>query len=162
MNRGYKPSKRSQSFIDTLTPVLQEIIKEGFYIANTRKLFCPDFAITRGFETASGQFQLYKKGRELVADINGAGSDLAWAKTGETVTNCDGYDVISDHQQTDINGKAFAFDYCAYVNGTNYDDSNMALIATCFFEAASNQGVVIDWGGNFRSLSDGSHISLIV
>ena len=56
MNRGYKPSKGSQGFIDTLAPQLQEIITEGFYIANTRKLYCPDISIVRGFETASGQF----------------------------------------------------------------------------------------------------------
>lgn len=153
-NRGYKPSKNSQGFIDTLSLPLQEIIEEGFYIANTRKLYCPDFSIVRGFETASGQFELYKKGRKLVGD--------EWIVVGKTVTNCDGYEKISDHQQTDIHGKAFAFDYAAWVNGTNYDDGNMALIATCFFEAASNQGYCIDWGGNYRSLSDGSHISLIV
>lgn len=154
MNRGYKPSGNSQGFIDTLAPQLQEVIAEGFYIANTRKLYCPDISIVRGFETASGQFELYKKGRELVGDD--------WIVTGKTVTNCDGYKQISDHQQTDVNGKAFAFDYAAWVKGTSYEAGHMALIATVFFEAASNQGKVIDWGGNYRSLSDGSHISLIV
>lgn len=162
IDRGYKPSKNSQGFIDTLAPQLQEIIIEGFYIANTRKLYCPDISIVRGFETASGQFELYKKGRELITDINGDGSDLIWAVTGKTVTNCDGYEQVSDHQQTDINGKGFAFDFAAWVKGTNYEAGNMALIATVFFEAASNQGTVIDWGGNYRSISDGSHISLIV
>ena len=154
INRGYKPSGNSQGFIDTLAPQLQEVVDEGFYIANTRKLYCPDISIVRGFETASGQFELYKKGRELVGDD--------WIVTGKTVTNCDGYKQISDHQQTDVNGKAFAFDYAAWVKGTSYEAGHMALIATVFFEAASNQGKVIDWGGNYRSLSDGSHISLIV
>jgi len=154
INRGYKPSKNSQGFIDTLSLPLQEIVEEGFYIANTRKLYCPDISIVRGFENASGQFELYKKGRELVGD--------KWIVTGKTVTNCDGYKQISDHQKTDIDGKAFAFDYAAWVNGTSYEAGHMALIATVFFEAASNQGKVIDWGGNYRSLSDGSHISLIV
>jgi len=154
MNRNYKYSESSEKFISTLTEPLQEICREGLVIANTRKLFCPDLSIVRGFETASGQFELFKKGREFV---NGG-----WIIKGETVTNCDGYKVISDHQLTDINGLAFAFDFAAWINGTNYEAGNMALIATCFFEAASNQGRVIDWGGNYRSLSDGSHISLIV
>jgi len=154
MNRGYKFSKKSESFILTLTDPLQEICREGLVIANTRKLFCPDFAITRGLTTSSEQFKLFMIGRKQ--------TDNGFVKVGKTVTNCDGYNIISDHQQTDINGKAFAFDFCAYVNGTNYEDHNMALIATCFFEAASNQGKVIDWGGSYRSISDGSHISLIV
>lgn len=158
MNRGYKPSPRSQGFIDTLAPPLQEIIVEGFYIANTRKLYCPDFSITRGFETASGQFELYKKGRFCHEESQ----EWFVGDPSKVVTQCDGYEQISDHQQTDINGKAFAFDFAAWVGKTDYQDSNMALIATVFFEAASNQGTVIDWGGNFRSISDGSHISLIV
>ena len=153
INRGYKPSKNSQGFIDTLALPLQEIVDEGFYIANTRKLYCPDISIVRGFETASGQFELYKKGRKLVGD--------EWVVVGKTVTNCDGYEQRSDHQQTDIHGKAFAFDYAAWVKGTSYEAGHMALIATVFFEAASNQGVVLSWGGNYNSISDGSHISLI-
>jgi hypothetical protein len=155
MNRGYRPSQASQAFIDTLTAPLQEIIEEGFYIANTRKLYCPDISIVRGYENAEDQFKLFMIGRELVGDDE-------FIITGKTVTNCDGYKLISDHQKTDVEGKALAFDYAAWVKGTNYEPGNMALIATCFFEAASNQGRLIEWGGNFRSLSDGSHISLIV
>jgi len=163
MNRGYKPSKNSQGFIDTLAPQLQEVITEGFYIANTRKLYCPDISIVRGFETASGQFELFKIGRVKTHPLSSKYPVYVKADPdAKTVTNCDGYEQISDHQQTDINGLAFAFDYAAWVNGSNYEAGNMALIATVFFEAASNQGNVIDWGGNYRSLSDGSHISLIV
>jgi len=160
MNRGYKFGHRSEVFISTLCAPLQEICRGGLVIANSRKLYCPDFAIIRGYETAEGQFELFKKGR---AERYVVGSDEpTWRKVGATVTNCDGYNNISDHQKADIHGGAFAFDFCAYVGGTNYDDSNMSLIATCFFEAASNLGLVIDWGGNYRSISDGSHISLIV
>ena len=155
MNRGYKPSAGSQGYINTLTPVLQEIVKEGFYIANTRKLHCPDISIVRGFETAEGQFKLFMKGRKIV----GEGKYII---TGPTVTNCDGYKLISDHQKTDRDGKAIAFDFAAWVKRTNYEPGNMALIATCFFEAASNQDEGLDWGGNYKSISDGSHMSLIV
>lgn len=163
MNRGYKFSPRSESFIQTLAEPLQEICQEGLIIANTRKLFCPDFAITRGLTTAEDQFKLFKIGRVKTQPLSSKYPVYVKADPdAKTVTNCDGYKVISDHQRTDINGKAFAFDYCAYVGGTNYEDHNMALIATCFFEAASNQGFVIDWGGSYRSISDGSHISLIV
>ena len=155
MNRGYKPSSGSQAYINTLTPVLQEIVNEGFYIANTRKLHCPDISIVRGFETAEGQFKLFLKGRKII----GEGEYLI---TGPTVTNCDGYKLISDHQITDRDGKAIAFDFAAWVFGTDYKPGNMALIATCFFEAASNQNEDLDWGGNYKSISDGSHMSLIV
>lgn len=155
MNRGYKPSKASKAHIDNLTPALQGIIEEGFSIANTRKLYCPDFSITDSLRTADEQFKKFMVGRVSV----GAGK---FQVTGKTITNCDGYKKISDHQKVDLHGKAMAFDFCAYVNGTDYDDSNMALIATCFYESASNQGHSIEWGGCYRSISDGSHVSLIV
>lgn len=151
MNRGYKLSKRSGDFVKTLTPPLQKVIMSGLHIANTRKLFCPDFSITQGIRSAETQFELYKKGRNFKSG--------EWVKTGKTVTNCDGYDKISDHQKVDENGLALAFDFCAYVNGANYSNGNMALIVTAFFEAASNEGVSIDWGGSYRSISDSCHVS---
>ena len=157
MNRNHVFGNSSNAVIATITKPLQEVCHEGLVIANSRKLFCPDFSIIRGLTTADDQYELFKKGRLLVSGLRYEITDK-----NKVVTNCDGYSVISDHQKTDEFGLAMAFDFCAWVDGTNYDDYNMALIATCFFEAASNQCVDIDWGGSYRSLSDGSHVGLII
>jgi hypothetical protein len=162
VNRNYRFSKSSNNHIEKLAPQLQTICHEGLIIANTRKVYCPDFSIVRSFETASGQFELFKKGRAEFIKPESDQVEFVVVHESSVVTNCDGYKKISDHQKTDINGKALAFDFAAWINGSNYEDQNMALIATCFFEAASNNGFVIDWGGNYRSISDGSHISLVV
>lgn len=155
MNRRYKYGKSSMLNISTLAKPLQDICHEALAIANTRALHCPDIAITCGIRTAIEQNTLYLQGRRFT---NGK-----YVKVGQTVTNCDGYKLISDHQKTDATGGSLALDFCAYISGAaNYSDENMALIATCFFEAASNQGHEIDWGGSYRSISDGSHISLIL
>lgn len=156
MNRNYKFSPRSNGFILTLAEPLQEVCHEGLIIANNRKLHCPDFAITRGLTTSENQFELFRKGRKFI------GGKWMVVDESKVVTNCDGTNTISDHQKTDLHGKALAFDYCAYIGGTNYENGNMALIATCFFEAASNKNINIDWGGSYRSISDGSHVSLII
>lgn len=49
-----------------------------------------DIKVDAGFRTAEEQFELYKKGRELIDGI--------YQITGKTVTNCDGYEVLSNHQ----------------------------------------------------------------
>lgn len=154
MNRNYSFSQRSNGFIKTLAEPLQIVCREGLIIANSRKLFCPDFAITRGLTSAEEQFKIFMKGRKSTGD--------GYIKIGKVFSNCDGYNDISDHQKTDKEGKALAFDYCAYIGKTNYDDGNMALIMTCFFEAGSDNKINLEYGGNYKSISDGSHVSLIV
>jgi peptidoglycan L-alanyl-D-glutamate endopeptidase CwlK len=113
---------------------LQTICLRAIVIANSRKLFCPDFGISCGKRTTAEQMQLFTSGK----------------------SNCDGIKSISKHQY------GFAIDFYAYVDGkANYDPGNMALIATCFLEAASELGKEINWGGNFASLSDCPHIELV-
>lgn len=153
MNRNYKYSKSSLEVIKSLSIPLQNVCHEGLIIANTRMMPCPDICIVRGLTTADKQFKIFMKGRKVVGD--------GYIKIGETFTNADGYDNISDHQKTDLNGRALAFDFCAWVSGTNYDDGNVALIATCFYAAASNLGLNIEYGGNYKSISDGGHLSLV-
>jgi hypothetical protein len=156
INRQYALSANSKKILSTVTPALQEIVTEGLYIANLRKLYCPDFAITRGLTTAEEQFKLFMIGRQLVGDNE-------YIIIGKTVTNCDGYINISDHQKVDKDGKALAFDFVAWVDGKiSYDDSHMASVATVFYEAASNKGRNIEWGGNYKSISDGAHVGLII
>jgi hypothetical protein len=156
INRQYALSANSKKILSTVTPALQEIVTEGLYIANHRKLYCPDFSITHGLRTAEEQFKLFMIGRQLVGENE-------YIKIGKTVTNTDGYINISEHQKVDESGKALAFDFVAWFRGRiSYDEGHMALVATVFYEAAGDKGVNIDWGGNYKSISDGAHISLIV
>jgi peptidoglycan L-alanyl-D-glutamate endopeptidase CwlK len=141
MNRNYTFSRKSKTKLETISPELALVCNEAMHIANSRKLYCPDFGISHGLRTLEEQTELYAKGR--------------FGDTGVKVTNCDGVRTLSKHQTGE------AIDFYAYVEGgANYLPSNLALVATCFFEAASNLGISIDWGGSFRSISDGAHIEL--
>lgn len=150
MARGYKYSTRSHSYIESCKKPMQDVCYRAMEIANTRKMHCPDFGISCGTRTETEQFALYLVGRK--DDGNGG-----WERIeGESiVTNCDGIRKKSVHQS------GLAIDFYAYVDGAaNYDDGNIALIATCFFEAASELGYDADWGGSFRSISDGCHFEV--
>ncbi len=98
--------------------------------------------------TPEEQYALYLKGRDDVGRV---------LYTEQVVTNCDGYRIKSVHQSR------LAVDFFAYIDGkANYEPANLALIATCFFEAASDMGIDIDWGGSWRSISDAPHIEIIL
>lgn len=149
MNRQYEYSGRSSANIRTTHAIMQELCKRAMLIANTRKAYCPDFGISFGFRTAEEQFELYKKGREFVCG--------SWevADQSKVVTNCDGYDKLSVHQS------ALAIDFYCYIDGkANYKNSNIALVVTCFYEAAADMGVKMNSGLNFKSISDGCHVEL--
>ena len=150
MNRGYRYSRSSQTKIDTTTSTCQYLCEEAIEIANTRKLHCPDFGISDGHRRAEEQWELYMQGR--VATPSG----YQITDSSKVVTNCDGIKLLSNHQSGN------AVDFFAYVNGkANYEPSNLALIATCFFAAAEELDLVIKWGGNFFSRADGPHIEII-
>lgn len=149
MNRNYKYSKRSLANIASTKTVVGELCRQALVIANTRKMHCPDFVITYGLRSADEQYALYQKGRDFV---NGK-----WVivDSRKVVTNCDGLTKKSIHQS------ALAIDFAPLVGGrANFSPEYCALIATCFFEAASNMGIGLDWGGSFRSISDGCHIEV--
>ena len=138
--RNYKYSKSSLSKIHGVDMALKAICYKAIEIANSRKMHCPDFGISCGFRTTIEQTNLYAKGRESVGVI---------------ITNADGIINKSAHQT------GLAIDFFAYVDGkANYEDANMALIATCFMEAAARLNTKITWGGNFYSFSDGGHIEM--
>lgn len=141
MNRNYEYGGTSKKRIATTKLVMQRLCEEAIFIANARKLHCPDFGISRGLSTAEEQAALYQKGR---------------IAPGMVVTNCDGVNNRSVHQD------GLAIDFYGYVNGkADYSKEVIALIATCFMEAASNLRINIDWGGSFKSISDGAHIEII-
>lgn len=150
--RNYRFGNASRVNISTVCPDLQNICHGAIRIANRRKLHCPDFGISRGLTTAEAQFELFKKGRTYIPQT------AVWSTIDKTkiVTNCDGFEIESPHQS----GKAV--DFFAIEDGrANYDAGNLALVATCFYEAANDQGLEIEWGGNYRSFSDAPHIELI-
>lgn len=149
MHRNNKIGKGSQVNVDTTLPIMQQLVHKAFEISNQRKLHCPDFSITDALRTTHEQHELFKIGRIYVCGI--------WEKTGElTATNCDGVDILSAHQS------GLAIDFCAWVDGkANYEPGNLALIVTTFYEAAFELGIEIDWGGNFKSISDGCHIEIV-
>lgn len=132
--RKYSYGRSSKAHIETVSVTLQTICYRAIEIANKRKLFCPDFGISCGKRSTTEQIQLFKDGK----------------------SKCDGINKVSAHQY------GYAIDFFAYVDGkANYDEGNMALIATCFIEAAIELGVDVRWGGNFSSLADAPHIELV-
>ena len=151
MWRGYAYGKVSNINILTVEEILQRVCHGAMRVANERKCDCPDFGISYGLRTAKHQFRLFKSGRSLV------GSKWVITDKSKVITYCDGYIKLSTHQT------GLAIDFFAIgVNGiADFSPSSMALVATCFFESASNEGVDIDWGGSFKSISDTGHIEVI-
>lgn len=102
--------------------------------ANRRKLECPDFGISCGLRTKGEQQALFNAG----------------------MSNADGFNSVSKHQL------GTAVDIYAYVDGkANYEPGNLALVFSCFQQAALDLNLKIRWGGNFNSIADGPHIELV-
>ena len=153
MNREYSLSKNSQANVETTKPEMQKLVEKAMNLANVRKMYCPDWGVSDGNRTQDQQSNLFKQGRKLV--VNGNGSEYAITEPDKVVTYCDGVHIKSAHQG------GWAIDIYCYVNGkTNYEPGNLALVVSCFYEAASMLGYDIIWGGNFTSLSDGPHIEI--
>jgi len=151
MNRHYQYSKNSSKEIDSTMPITQKLCHFAIKIANERMAHCPDFGISSGTRSTEEQFNLFKVGRTFESKHM-----KDYIVTGNVVTNSDGIHDKSSHQT------GLAIDFYAYVDGkANYDIENLALIATCFFEAAAMLGIKVLWGGNFRSFIDGAHIEIV-
>lgn len=146
MNRNYAYGNSSITHIETTEPIVQKLCHQAMQVANNRKLHCPDFGISRGFSTVEEQYKLYSKGRDSWGRVL-----YPWL----IVTNCDGTFTKSPHQFK------LAVDFFAYIDGkADYEPANLALIATCFYEAASDLGIEIEWGGNWKSIADAPHIEV--
>lgn len=150
--RGYFYGRNSIKNISSTIEAMQKICHRAMEIANKRKTYCPDFGISRGYSNESEQFELFKKGRSK-------GKDGEWfvVNPDEIVTNCDGYENVSVHQYR------MAIDFFAIhpeTGKTDYRPEMLALVATCFFEAASDEGYDLDWGGSFKSISDACHVQI--
>ena len=54
-----------------------------------------------------------------------------------------------------------AIDFVVYINGkANWDLENYQKVAQVFKQVASEEGVEIEWGGDWKSFRDGPHIQL--
>ena len=135
---------------NTTTVNCQQLCDEAIEIASTRMLHCPDFGISCGRRASEEQWSLYMEGRIP------SPSGYQIIDKSKVITNCDGIEFESNHQSGN------AIDFFAWVDGkTNYEPSNLALIATCFFAAAEELDLKIRWGGNFFNMSDGPHIEIL-
>jgi hypothetical protein len=148
-----------------LHPDLKLIIRAVFEI-------CPiDLTLVSGVRGDAEQFKLFQIGRRYNHTLG------KWEKTGATVTNCDGYDVKSNHQKR--NGYGMAVDVSAYVPGNpqlNYDRLHLAAVIGCFLtisEILYREGKIdhilkagADWDGDTHWLEPGTfhdlpHLELI-
>ena len=54
-----------------------------------------------------------------------------------------------------------AIDFVVYINGKpNWDIDNYQKVAQAFKQAASEAGIEIEWGGDWKTFKDGPHIQL--
>jgi len=149
--RNHKLGESSLTNLATGTSDLQALAHEAMRIANSRKLPCCDFGVLSVLRTRREQYTLFMEGRTKIQDN--------WVITSpsDVVTYCDGSpENESIHQSGD------ALDFVCYVNGKLTWESKYYLeVVTCFFEAAGNLGLLLDWGGSYKSMSDLGHVNII-
>lgn len=142
----YRFGKTSLKRLSTGSAVLQKVLHRAMQIANERKDYTPDWGIAEVLRTQKQQQDRYAQGR----DSDGNVVDQA-----KVITYCDGVNNKSYHQSGD------AVDVFAYVDGKyNTEPHNLALIATCLMQAASEFGMAFEWGGHYRTFYDGCHFNL--
>lgn len=108
-----------------------------------------DFTITEGVRTTARQQQLYAQGR---------------TKAGMKVTNADGIKKKSNHQAKS-DGFGHAVDLYPFVNGSvQVQDERVKgwlfAIANHIKNTASQLGISITWGGDWKSPYDPPHFEL--
>lgn len=112
-----------------------------------------DFKITNGVRTSAEQYALYCQGRTVLTDKKG--NKL------KKVTNCDGITKKSNHQ-VKADGFGYAVDI-ALLNPNNpkeviWNDIAMyTKVANHILKIAKEQGVNLEWGGNWKDFKDYPH-----
>jgi len=77
-------------------------------------------------------------------------------------SRADGVLKKSDHQVDDVKIFSDALDFYAYVNGrATWNEGDLAQVACSFFQAASELGYRIEWGGLWTDFKDYPHIKFI-
>ena len=147
-NKKYSFTQSSLDKIKKVHPKLVEVMKVA--IENSPY----DFRITDGARTAEEQNYLYQQGR---------------TRSGQKVTNCDGYKAKSNHQiKEDGFGHAVDIFPCGVIeNGVyrkftseeGYDEKKLKLIANHILAVAKSKNINIEWGGNWK-MHDTPHFEL--
>lgn len=112
-----------------------------------------DFKISNGVRTSAEQYALYCQGRTVLTDKKG--NKL------KKVTNCDGITKKSNHQ-VKADGFGYAVDI-ALLNPNNpkeviWNDIAMyTKVANHILKIAKEQGVNLEWGGNWKDFKDYPH-----
>lgn len=112
-----------------------------------------DFKISNGVRTSAEQYALYCQGRTVLTDKKG--NKL------KKVTNCDGITKKSNHQ-VKADGFGYAIDI-ALLNPNNpkeviWNDIAMyTKVANHILKIAKEQGVNLEWGGNWKDFKDYPH-----
>jgi peptidoglycan LD-endopeptidase CwlK len=134
---SYKLSNRSIERLKGIDKVLIDIVTEG--IKNSPI----DFGIPNdgGLRTTQRQAEMYAQGRTVA---------------GKKITNADGVNKKSYHQS----GKAF--DIYAFVDGkASWEHKYYEPIARHLQKVAKEKfGIVLEWGGDFRTFSDMPHFQI--
>jgi len=133
-------SNRSLTNLAGIHPDLVKVIKEA--IKDTPI----DFTVTDGIRTIEQQQTLYAKGRTA---------------SGKIVTNCDGIKSKSNHQ-VKSDGFGHAIDLYPYKDGSVQlnDVVSLKTIASHIKKKASELGVVITWGGDWKTIIDYPHFEV--
>jgi len=133
-------SQRSQNSLSGIHPDLVRLMNEA--IIDTPI----DFTVTDGVRTTAQQQSLYAQGRTT---------------PGPRVTNADGVRNKSNHQPH-ADGFGHAVDLYPYINGKVDVNNDRALqvIAGHIKAVAARMGIPIEWGGDWKSITDYPHFEL--
>lgn len=143
-------SKQSLQKLEGVHPDLVKVMK----LAITNSPY--DFKISNGVRTSAEQYALYCQGRTVLTDKKGN-------KLGK-VTNCDGITKKSNHQAK-ADGYGYAIDI-AMLDPNNpkevlWNDIAMyTKVANHIKAIAKEQGLRIEWGGDWKSFKDYPHFEL--
>jgi len=120
-----------------VNPNLIRVANRALEISSQKKKGCVDFSIPHlgGRRSPLQQIELYEA----------------------RVSRCDGVDKRSPHQD------GMALDVVPWVNGgVPWDDEfYFHRVAVCMLQAASELGVKLKWGGNWRSWTDLPHYEIL-
>lgn len=139
----YKLSKRSIERLEGVAPDMVEVIKDA--ITNSPY----DFGIPQygGLRTTEDQQELYAKGR----------TDFSTHQ--KPVTYVDGINKKSNHQARQ-DGYGHAFDIYIYDHETkraSWNIDKLTEVANHIKKVAARHGIVISWGGDWKSFKDYPH-----
>lgn len=130
---AYTLSSKSQSKLLGVHPALVGVINKAIGYSKQ------DFSVLYGVRSAGQQNELYQRGRTT---------------RGPIVTYKDGYKKKSNHQPKE-DGYGYAVDLMPYP--VDWEDwSKFEAINDAVQKAASELGVIVEWGGEWK-MRDGAH-----